>query len=427
MNTRLALLGGAVLIDMIGFGIVLPLLPFYAESFHASPFDVTLLIASFSAMQLAAAPLWGRLSDARGRKPILVMGLIISAVAYAMFAVATSLPMLYVARLIAGAAGGTVSVAQAYVADTTTARERARGLGYIGAAAGLGVMIGPAIGGVFSRWGLGAPGWVAAALCVVDAIAILFLLPESRPSRTAAETAAKPRRTLALGPWARMLTTPPLSLLLTVYFLSISSFAAMTATLALYAERAFGMGAAEMGWVLTASGGVTVVVRGLLLGPLVARFGEPKTARLGAASLALALLLVPMLPGRWWLALVVVFYAGGAGTLFPSLASLVSRATHADVQGAILGGSQMIGGLGRVVGPLWAGLVFEMIAIEGPFLIGGAIVASAALLAFRIPPPSDSEEPAPPAPGEASGATDEAVAEEGAGRAAVTGRSSEGG
>lgn len=417
MNIRLWLLCGAVLIDMIGFGIVLPLLPFYAESFHASPFDVTLLIASFSAMQLAAAPLWGRLSDARGRKPILLLELCISAVAYVLFALATSLPMLYAARLLAGAAGGTVSVAQAYVADTTTAKERARGLGVIGAAAGLGVMIGPAIGGVFSRWGMGAPGWVAAALCVIDAIAILFLLPESRPVRAAADASAPPRRTLSLGAWARALATPPLSLLLTVYFLSISSFAAMTSTLALYVERAFSMGAQEMGWVLTASGGWTVIVRGILLGPLVARFGEARTARIGASSLALALLLVPLIPGKWWLALVVIFYAGGAGMLFPSLASLVSRATHADVQGAILGGSQMIGGLGRVIGPLWAGLVFERIAIQGPFLIGAAIIACAALLAFRIPAPIDDEQAAPPPT--ASGATDEAIAEESAvGRAA---------
>ncbi|HUF11541.1 MAG TPA: MFS transporter [Longimicrobiales bacterium] len=415
MTTRLALLCGAVLIDMIGFGIVLPLLPFYALSFEASPFDVTLLIASFSAMQLAAAPLWGRLSDAHGRKPILLIGLLVSAVAYVLFALASTLPMLYVARLLAGAAGGTVSVAQAYVADTTTSKERARGLGYIGAAAGLGVMIGPAIGGVFSRWGLGAPGWVAAALCLIDAIAILFLLPESRLSRAAAaraEVAGRTgrRRTLTIGAWARALTTPPLSLLLGVYFLSISSFAAMTSTLALYVERAFAMDAQQMGWVLTASGGVTVVVRGILLGPLVARFGEATTARVGAASLALALLLVPLIPGKWWLAAVVLFYAGGAGTLFPSLASLVSRATHADVQGAILGGSQMIGGLGRVIGPLWAGLAFERIGIGSPFLIGASIVACAAVLALRIPAADDEDS----APAEAAGTarTDEAIVEE---------------
>ncbi len=409
MNTRLALLCGAVLIDMIGFGIVLPLLPFYAESFHATPSDVTLLIASFSAMQLAAAPLWGRLSDARGRKPILLLELMISAVAYALFAMADSLLVLFASRLLAGAAGGTVAVAQAYVADTTTKQERARGLGIIGAAAGLGVMIGPAIGGVFSRFGMGAPGWVAAALCLVDAIAILFLLPESRVTRDGTGAPRK-RKTLTTSEWAQSLTTQPLALLLVVYFMSISSFAAMTSTLALYVERAFAMNAQEMGWVLTASGGVTVVVRGILLGSLVARFGEATTARIGAVSLALALLLVPLIPGKWWLASVVLFYAGGAGTLFPSLASLVSRATHADVQGAILGGSQMIGGLGRVIGPLWAGVVFERIGIGAPFVVGSAIVFAAAVLALRIPAAVDDS---PPAPTDIEGRTDEAIADEG--------------
>ena len=387
MNTRLTLLCGAVLIDMIGFGIVLPLLPFYAESLHASPFEVTLLIASFSAMQLAAAPVWGRLSDAYGRKPILLLELLISAGAYVLFALADSLEMLFAARLLAGAAGGTVGVAQAYVADSTTAQERARGLGVIGAAAGLGVMIGPAIGGLFSEFGMGAPGWVAAALCIVDAVAILFMLPESRVTHDE-QGVAKPRVKLSLGQWARALATPPLSLLLVVYFLSISSFAAMSSTLALYAERAFAMDARQMGWVFTGSGGVTVVVRGVLLGPLVNRYGEATTARIGAVSLALAILLVPLIPSKWWLAAVVLFYAGGAGTLFPSLASLVSRASHADVQGAMLGGSQMIGGMGRVIGPLWAGLMFERIAFQAPFFAGAVVVGVAALLALRIPPPA---------------------------------------
>ena len=413
MNTRLALLCGAVLIDMIGFGIVLPLLPFYAESFHATPFEVTLLIAAFSAMQLVFAPVWGRISDARGRKPILLLELSMSAVAYVMFALAQSLPILFLSRLLAGAAGGTVGVAQAYVADTTTKKERARGLGYIGAAAGLGVMIGPAIGGIFSRWGMGAPGWVAAALCVVDAVAILFLLPESRPAHDA-HGAKKPRRTLTTREWARTLTTPPLSLLLLVYFLCISSFASMTATLALFVERTFQMDAQQMGWVLTGSGGTTVIVRGVLLGPLVSKFGEAKTARIGAISLGIALLLVPLIPNKWWLAAVVLTYAGGAGTLFPSLASLVSRATHADVQGAILGGSQMIGGLGRVIGPLWAGLAFQHIAFRAPFFIGAAIVFVAVLLALRIPTAQDDDAPPSPTEPPVEGRTDEAVAEQGA-------------
>ena len=412
MNTRLSLLCGAVLIDMIGFGIVLPLLPFYAESFDASPSQVTLLIAAFSAMQLVFAPIWGRISDVHGRKPILLLELSMSAGAYVLFAMADSLMLLFASRLLAGAAGGTVAVAQAYVADTTTKQERAKGLGYIGAAAGLGVMIGPAIGGVFSRWGMGAPGWVAAALCIVDAVAILFLLPESRPALDA-HGAKKPRRTLSFAEWLRALSTPPLSLMLLVYFLCISSFATMTATLALFVERTFAMDAQQMGWVLTGSGGTTVIVRGVLLGPLVARLGEAKTARIGALSLAIALLLVPIIPNKWWLAAVVLTYAGGAGTLFPSLASLVSRATHADVQGAILGGSQMIGGMGRVIGPLWAGLAFQHLSYEAPFWIGSGIVFVAAFLALRIPAATDDAPPTPTEP-PVEGRTDEAIAEESA-------------
>jgi predicted MFS family arabinose efflux permease len=283
----------------------------------------------------------------------------------------------------------------------------------IGAAAGLGVMIGPAIGGVSSRWGMGAPGWFAAALCIVDAIAILFLLPESRPVRDAAG-ARKPRRTLTTSEWARTLTTPPLSLLLLVYFLCISSFASMTSTLALFVERAFAMDAEQMGWVLTGSGGVTVLVRGVLLGPLVSKLGEARTARIGAASLGLAILLVPLIPNKFWLAAVVVFYAGGAGTLFPSLASLVSRATHADVQGAILGGSQMIGGLGRVIGPLWAGLAFQHVGIRSPFFAGAFIVFVAVLMAVRIPAARDDDEVPSPAEPPVEGRTDEAIAEQSA-------------
>lgn len=383
--TRLAILCATVLVDMIGFGIVLPLLPFYAESMGATPFEVTLIIASFSAMQLVAAPLWGRVSDRQGRKPILVIGLLISTAAYVVFGLAETLLVLLASRVVAGAAGGTVAVAHAYVADSTAASERARGLGYVGAAAGLGVMIGPAIGGVFSQWGLGVPGYVAAGLCFLNALAALFFLPESRPGHARADAAEQPRSEATLGGWVRALTSYPLSLLLSVYFLCISSFAAMTSVLALYAERAFGMDATDMGWVFTASGGVTVLVRGVLLGPLVDWLGEPRAVRGGATCLALSLLLIPLIPSEWWLALVIVLYAVGAGTLFPSLASLVSRATHADVQGSILGGSQMIGGFGRVVGPVWAGLVFQGLAIESPFFIGAAVVTLASLLALRIP------------------------------------------
>ncbi|MFW6192570.1 MAG: MFS transporter, partial [Gemmatimonadota bacterium] len=173
ISGRLAILCGTVLVDMIGFGIVLPLLPFYAESMGASPSEVTLIIASYSAMQLAAAPIWGRVSDRRGRRPLIIAGLFASAASYLIFGLAETLLVLLVSRVAAGASGGTVSVAQAYVADFTEEDDRAHGLGLIGAASGLGVMLGPAIGGYFSQWGLGVPGYVAAGLCLLNGVAAI--------------------------------------------------------------------------------------------------------------------------------------------------------------------------------------------------------------------------------------------------------------
>jgi len=389
-----AILFTAVLVDMVGFGIVLPLLPFYAESMGATPSQVTLLIASFSAMQLAAAPVWGRVSDRRGRRPLLVLGLFASAVSHLIFGLADTLLLLFVSRMAAGAAGGTITVAQAYVADRTSARDRASALGLIGAAAGLGIMLGPAIGGFFSRWGLGAPGFVAAGLCALNGLAALFLLPESRAERAGAHAG----EAATLRGWLAAMTRFPLSLFLVVYFLTISSFTAMTAVLALYLERVFSIGAEEMGLVFAVAGGTTVVVRGLLLGPLVRWRGEPSTVRFGTATLLLSMLAIPLIPGPLWLGVVVPMWALGAGTLFPSLASLVSQATDAGSQGAILGGTQVVGGLGRVLGPMWAGLLFQELGIATPFHAGVLLVAVAGMLALRIPAPC----PAAPAPGAAS-------------------------
>jgi len=384
-RSPLIVLCAAVLIDMIGFGIILPLLPFYAESMGASPLEVTLLIGSYSATQLVAAPVWGRFSDRRGRRPLLVASLFASAVSYLIFGLADSLWLLFASRIAAGAAGGTVTLAQAYVADATTAEERARGLGWIGAASGLGVMLGPSIGGYFSAYGLGVPGFVAAGLCAANAVAAIVLLPEppARPERDWRRGEAA-----TLRGWLAAMTRFPLSVLLGVYFLSISSFTGMTAVLALYLERTFSVDAAAMGVVFTIAGGTTVVIRGLLLGPLVGRFGEAATARIGTIGLAVALGLIPLIPSVWWMGVVVPLWAFGTGTLFPSLASLTSRATDAGSQGSILGGSQVVGGLGRVLGPLWAGALFQHVGISTPFWAGLGCVAVATLLAWRIPQPA---------------------------------------
>jgi MFS family permease len=381
-NKPLAVLFAAVLVDMMGFGIVLPLLPFYAESMGATPLHVTILVASFSAMQLVAAPLWGRVSDKRGRRPLLIVGLFASAFSYLIFGFARSFWWLLFSRLTAGAAGGTISVAQAYVADTTSHEERARGMGHLGAASGLGVMIGPAVGGFFSSFGLGAAGFVAAGFCAINAIAAWYLLPESR-SRAHAEMSRS--RTATLSGWIRSMTEYPMSILLLVYFLTISSFNAMTSVMALFMEHSFGTTSRGMGLLFTIAGGSTVIVRGLMLGPLVKRFGEPSTVRIGVVALCAAMLMLTVIPNAAWALAMVPAYAFGAGTLFPALASLVSRATDEHSQGSVLGGSQVVGGLGRVIGPLWSGYTFQTLGIHTPFVIGATLVMVAFVIAFRIP------------------------------------------
>ena len=398
-TSRLAILFVTVLVDMVGFGIVLPLLPYYAEEFGASPFEVTLLIASFSAMQFVAVPIWGRISDRLGRRPFIIAGLFASAVSYLIFGFAESLAALFVSRVAAGAAGGTISVAQAYVADTTGPDDRAHGMGMLGAASGLGVLIGPAIGGYFSEFGYAVPGLIAAGLCIVNGVAAVFFLPESRSpgsgrddmeeGRVSKGEASAPQNAQAgtLRGWATTLVSFPFGLLLLVYFLSIMSFTAMTAVLALFAERAHDMDALDLGIIFSTAGGTTVVVRGLIVGWLARRFGERWIVRAGTVVLAASLFTIPFIPEPALMFAIVPFWALATGLTFPSLASLVSQESDAESQGSMLGGQQVVGGIGRVLGPVWAGVMFERIGIGSPFLLGAALVAVAALLATRIPPP----------------------------------------
>jgi DHA1 family tetracycline resistance protein-like MFS transporter len=387
-TSRLAILFVTVLVDMVGFGIVLPLLPFYAEEFGASPLEVTLLIASFSAMQFIAVPIWGRVSDRLGRRPFIIAGLFASAASYLIFGLAGSLLMLFVSRITAGAAGGTISVAQAYVADTTGPDDRAHGMGMLGAASGLGVLIGPAIGGYFSGFGYAVPGFIAAALCAVNGIAAVFFLPESRPRAVERDPGTDASQADTVRSWFGTLFRYPFALILAVYFFSIMSFTAMTSVLALFAERAHAMDAMDMGIVFATAGGTTVVVRGLIVGWLARRFGERRIVQAGTVVLSASLLAIPLVPSPGLMFLLVPFWALATGLTFPSLASLVSQETDTDSQGAMLGGQQVVGGIARVLGPIWAGALFEQIGIGSPFLLGAGLVALAAVLALRIPPPT---------------------------------------
>ena len=370
-----------VFIDLLGFGIIIPLLPFYAEHFGASAFAVGLLSTSFSAAQFLFAPLWGRLSDRIGRRPVILIGLLGSGFSYALFAVATSLPLLFVARTLAGIAGANIPTAQAFIADITTPEKRARGMGLIGAAFGLGFIFGPAIGGFLSHWGYAMPAWFAAALSFVNFAAALVILPESRPQQHGG-----PERLGRIEVFKRALVRPHLPQVLLVFFLVVTAFSSFESTFALYSERRFAFTPATIGYMFAWVGVVLATVQGALVGRIVPKVGEHRIVPAALLVMAIALTLVPLSPSVPVLAAVCGLLALGMGFNSPSIMSSISQLADARDQGSTLGLSQSLGSLARIIGPMWGGFVFDHVGIRFPFLTAGGLMLVAwgiSLVAFR--------------------------------------------
>jgi multidrug resistance protein len=385
-----------VFIDLVGFGLVIPLLPFYGERFGASPQQVTVLLAVFSLMQILASPLWGRLSDRIGRRPVLMVSLAASALSYLWLGLADALWMLFAARALSGACAGNIAAAQAYIADVTPPEKRARGMGMIGAAFGLGFIIGPAMGGILAGNDLATadlrtPGFIAAALSVVAFLGVLFVLKESRTA-AALETPRRGR----VAALVEALGRPVLSRLLVIFFLVILAFAGMEATFALWAMRQFGWGPEQVGYVFTFVGVLSAVMQGGLIGPLTRRFGEERLMTAGLVLIGLGLLLLPFAHAVPPLGVAVAALALGMGAMQPSLNSLISRRAGADEQGSVLGVAQSIGSLSRVLGPLIAGSLFAGLGRNSPFFWGALIVGVSLLVAVRLPRPSPRPDPVSP-------------------------------
>jgi DHA1 family tetracycline resistance protein-like MFS transporter len=374
-----------VFVDLVGFGLIIPLLPFYAERFGASPQLVTLLLAIFSLMSMLAAPLWGRLSDRIGRRPVLMASMAAAALAYLWLGFAGELWMLFAARAFAGICAGNIAAAQAYIADVTPPEKRARGMGMIGAAFGLGFIIGPALGGIvagndLATADLETPGLIAAGLSAAAFLGVLLLLPESLP----AAVQARPSRS-RVAALCSAFGRPVLGRLLAVFFLVILAFAGMEATFALWAMREYGWGPAQIGYVFTYVGLLSAVMQGGLIGHLTRRFGEERLMQSGLALIALGLLLLPFAGTLPPLMVAVTALSVGMGAMQPSLNSLISRRAGAEEQGAVMGVAQSVGSLARVLGPIIAGALFEAFGRNTPFLWGAALVGGALMLSWRLP------------------------------------------
>lgn len=371
-------------IDMVGALMILPLLPFYAVKFGASDFMVMVLVSAFSAMQLVSAPLWGRVSDRYGRKPTLLIGLAGSAVAYVIFAYASTYWLLLVSRLVQGAGGGTTGVIQAYVADSVEPKNRAKGLGWLSAATNLGVVLGPLFGSETTRWGSHAPGLLAAVLCVLNIAFAWRYLTESHDVRK--KPGAKPPRRMldavAGVAWHRI--REPSSRLIWMYSVGIGAFYGVNALIILYLARHFNVTAEKIGPFYAYMGGLSIVFRLFVLGRTVDRFGEARTTRLGATFLALGLALIPFtgpldlpslltyLPLAGILALIPL----GTALNFPCVTALLSRVVGENERGLYLGVQQTYGGLARVAYPLLAGALSDHFGEGAPFWLSAAMVAS---------------------------------------------------
>ncbi len=372
-RSALGILFLVVFVDLLGFGMVIPVMPLYAKQLGAAEIWTGLLSTGYSAMQFVFAPIWGRLSDRIGRRPVLLVSIAMTAVAFLVYGLAGTFVVLLLARLFAGIATANIAIARAFVADVTPPEGRAKGMGLIGAAFGLGFVLGPALGGILSRTSLSLPFFVAAGISALNFVAAVFILPEPE-QRNVRDEAARARFTAFLQEMGR----PGIRRVVVIYFLTVFAFSAMENTYAFLAEERYGLGRQSVSYLFAYIGVIVVIVQGGLIGPLNRRFGEQRLLVAGLVLQALGLAALPFggsVPG---LALATAPLAVGSGLTQPSISSLISRFAREDEQGGTLGIGESASAFGRIIGPETGTYTFGRISAAFPYLAGAALMALAA-------------------------------------------------
>lgn len=375
-----------VFVELIGFGVIIPLLPFYGEHFHASPAQVGLLMASYSLAQFITAPFWGRLSDRIGRRPVLMASLGGAAVSYILLAFADHLWMLFAARTFGGAMAGGIAAAFAYAADVSTPATRARSMGVVGAAFGVGFILGPAIGGVLSgsdpaTADFRSPALAACGLSTAALLLATFLLPESLTAQMRQARAMQSQTRWELLRVA--LAQPALLRLLMLMFLATFVFAAMETTFAMWSRRQFGWGPEQNGYIFAFVGVISAAVQGGLIGRLARQFGEIRLVIAGAAALCIGMLAIPLSASLATLLPAMTTAAVGFSMLTPALNSLVSLQVSRSMQGGAMGVSRSATTLARVLGPICGGALFTYLGKSAPFLSGAIVMLLVVALAVN--------------------------------------------
>ncbi|HSZ26548.1 MAG TPA: MFS transporter [Chthoniobacterales bacterium] len=387
-----------VFIDLIGFGMIIPILPLYALRFQATEWQIGLLLASYSFMQFLASPVLGWFSDRYGRKPVLLCSLIGSATGYILMADATSLAMLFLARILAGVAGASVGTASAYIADITPPENRSKRIGLIGAAFGIGFVLGPAIGGLLSQWSVIAPFWFAAVLSILNAVLMWIVLPE--PDRHA----ARQRGPVNLKQTFEEAGSWRLGIVTITYFIAIAGFAIVTVIYPQVSHRRFELNQSQISFIFVMFGLIGAAIQGGGIGRLVKRFGDVNLAIAGFAIMAISMMMMPLAGS---VPLFLLFTAGlavGNSLSQPTVNAIASKGASAALQGRVLGIVQSAGSLGRVFGPVLAGFLLTGDHLRQnvqygntPFLAGAIIMAIAFGLAttLRRPAPAKVIAPSP--------------------------------
>jgi multidrug resistance protein len=384
MLKKLLILIITAFVDMVGLLMVLPLMPYYARELGAGSMMVTVMVVSFTAAQLVSAPLWGRFSDRYGRRPALLVGLGAAAIAYVVFALANSIWLLLLSRVVQGAGGGTVGVIQAYVADSTEPENRAKALGWLSAATNVGVALGPPMGSFALLFGHGGPGYMAAVLCLINMIFAWRFLGESRDMEDARTSV--PKRGASREAILRVIShaKEPGPRLIWIYAIAMGSFSAITAILPLFLADRFGIGEHRVWIFFTYIGIISVVTRAGFLGAAVERFGEARLSRIGLVLLATGLAGMPFARGYALLAITIALIPLGTAFTFPCVTSLLSRVIPSSERGLYMGVQQTFGGLSRVVIPLWAGFSYDHFGHQIPFITSATLVALTLLLGLGV-------------------------------------------
>lgn len=372
-NSSLLILFSVVVLDLVGFGIVVPILPFYAEKYGANATTLGILLTCYSAMQFLFSPVWGKLSDKIGRKKVLLMTMTGSVLGLLTLGLAKSLTLLFVGRILSGMFGANISVASAFVTDVTTVENRAKGMGMIGAAFGIGFILGPAIGGILSVYGYSVPVLVAAGLGAINVVYALFRLGESHPVK---HEGPAPSR-------ASILAIPLVRKLCMLNFLFTLGVNQLESIFAFFMADRFNYDARKVSYVLVMMALIMVAIQGGMIKRLVMRFGEKRLVTAGTFLLAIAFFFVPESHTVWFLLIPLAISSVGRGISQPSLMSLVSRGGNESLHGSVMGTFQAAASLARVFGPLIAGVLYDK-SMAYPFFLACGLLAAVFLLSLNL-------------------------------------------